>query len=677
MNGSRFIQNSNLTNQIGERAKKNRMVNFCPRLIITLFLVNLFLPCSYGQQRSCGSPQLQQKLNTNPIYQRKHLARIKNFQIVNNKTRRNAANCTDTLLLPVAIHFQDISNPDIACLRDLSQDQIDILNHDLQGTNADLSNWTSNAIFYPGVNTGGVCVKFVLANLNHPSGFNLIDGDPAVTINVTTGDFINHWDNYINIVVRDIGDLGYAPLGGLGDGDGITIDDNAFGSYGCGQVIPLYPYNLGRTLVHEMGHYLYLNHIWANSNDIGGCTNDDEVGDTPLSTEPNYGCPSQNTSCGSIDLHMNYMDYVNDACMYMFTEGQAQRMYDWIQVNLQNVSNNASSVYTEACTTCTAPACVDADADGYCKKVDCNDNNSSIPAASGTACNDNNPATQNDIIQADGCTCSGVLNPCIIQGGDADADGVCDDLDCDPTDACFPKPVGTPCDDGNTLTVNDIIQSDGCSCSGTITVQAKLYPEGLYDSTNQQLYMELNTQNLIPKSQPFNTAPWNYGGTESVTVIPPNVVDWILIMVRTSDNTVISQAAGFLTTNGMIVDITGHDGIAIPNALNQYISIHHRNHLATITNNPYNGVIDLTTNLAAVQGIEQLKNIGGNYCLYAGDYDGNGIINNQDYNNWILKSAQLGAYLSVDGDANGVVNNLDYNLWVGNGSKIGAQSIQY
>ena len=653
------------------------MNQFCQSLTSVLFLMLFCLPISYGQQRTCGSAQLQQKLNKDAVYQRKHIARVKSFQLENSKIRRNALNCTDTILLPVAIHFQNISNPDIACLRNLSQNQIDILNNDFQAKNADLSKWQASAANYPGVNPGAACIKFVIANLSHPSGFNLLDGDPAVTVNATSGDIISGWNNYINIVVRDIGDLGYAPLGGLGDGDAITIDDNAFGSYGCGQVFPQFPYNIGRTLVHEIGHYLYLNHIWANSADIGGCSNDDAVSDTPNCSEPNYGCPSQNTSCGSIDLHMNYMDYVNDACMYMFTEGQAQRMSNWVQTNLMNVSNNASIVYTDECATCTPPTCVDLDEDGYCESVDCDDNNNAVPTASGTACNDNNPNTENDIIQADGCTCAGTLSICLSQGGDADSDGVCDDVDCNPNDACYPKPAGTVCDDSNSLTINDVIQADGCSCEGTMTVQAKLFLEGLYDPINQQLTNVLNTQNLIPTNQPFNTTPWSYSGTESVIAIPTNVVDWVLIIVRSSDNTIISQAAGFLTTSGTLVDITGQEGIVIEQAFNQYISIHPRNHLAILSKSPYTTVLDFTTDLSSVQGIGQLKNVSGKYCLYAGDYDANGIINNQDYNRWILKKAQLAEYLSVDGDANGVVNNLDYNLWVGNGSKIGVQSIQY
>ena len=81
--------------------------------------------------------------------------------------------------------------------------------------------------------------------------------------------------------------------------------------------------NEGRTLTHEIGHYLNLRHIWGD----GRCRQDDFVEDTPASDGPNYGCPSYPTvNCKSADMTMNYMDYTDDACMYMFTDGQRNRM---------------------------------------------------------------------------------------------------------------------------------------------------------------------------------------------------------------------------------------------------------------------------------------------------------------------------------------------------------------
>ena len=75
--------------------------------------------------------------------------------------------------------------------------------------------------------------------------------------------------------------------------------------------------------MEEIGHWLNLRHIWGD----GGCSYDDFVGDTPVSDGPNYGCPSYPTvNCTTTDMTMNYMDYTDDPCMYMFTYGQNLRM---------------------------------------------------------------------------------------------------------------------------------------------------------------------------------------------------------------------------------------------------------------------------------------------------------------------------------------------------------------
>ncbi|MCK5443703.1 MAG: zinc metalloprotease, partial [Maribacter sp.] len=66
-----------------------------------------------------------------------------------------------------------------------------------------------------------------------------------------------------------------------------------------------------------------LRHIWGD----GRCNRDDYVADTPKSDRPNFGCPADPTvHCRSNDMTMNYMDYVYDNCMYMFSDGQNDRM---------------------------------------------------------------------------------------------------------------------------------------------------------------------------------------------------------------------------------------------------------------------------------------------------------------------------------------------------------------
>jgi len=127
-------------------------------------------------------------------------------------------------------------------------------------------------------------------------------------------------ETHLNIWVCDIGGgiLGYAQFpGGSSSTDGVVL---LYSSLPGGSAAP---YNEGRTATHEVGHYLNLRHIWGD----GRCRQDDFVADTPSSDGPNYGCPSYPTvNCQSADMTMNYMDYTDDACMYMFSEGQKSRM---------------------------------------------------------------------------------------------------------------------------------------------------------------------------------------------------------------------------------------------------------------------------------------------------------------------------------------------------------------
>ena len=125
---------------------------------------------------------------------------------------------------------------------------------------------------------------------------------------------------HLNIWVCEIGGgiLGYAQFpGGSAATDGVVLLHSSLPGGSAA------PYNLGRTATHEVGHYLNLRHIWGD----GRCRQDDFVTDTPSSDGANYGCPSFPTvNCKTTDMTMNYMDYTDDSCMYMFTDGQRNRM---------------------------------------------------------------------------------------------------------------------------------------------------------------------------------------------------------------------------------------------------------------------------------------------------------------------------------------------------------------
>ena len=178
-------------------------------------------------------------------------------------------------------------------------------------------------------------IEFVLATID-PAGKPTRGIIWKKTTNVSFGpnDYIKFsrhggddaWDadQYLNIWVGKLsaGAIGYSsPLGIPKEKDGIVIRYTAFGTTG----VVASPYNLGKTAVHETGHWLGLKHVWGDR-----FCGDDEVADTPPQKGPTQGCPTgiinscDNSAAGS--MYMNYMDVTYDACTSLFTVGQSERM---------------------------------------------------------------------------------------------------------------------------------------------------------------------------------------------------------------------------------------------------------------------------------------------------------------------------------------------------------------
>jgi len=310
---------------------------------LKLLFALLIFQFSFAQQRTCGMDQYMQRMMNDPIARQNYLELQQKFEIelaklqdIQNKAANSnvAASPNATIRIPVAVHFPD-EFATSACLITLAQNQINVLNADYNATNADISQWASVSSLFPGVNVGNMDVQFVLATQNHPSGTGLVNGDYAVTFGT---DFLGGadndttWSGYMNLVCRNAGDgiLGYSPLGGSpSSGATVVIAFDAFGSgSGCPGYVPGAPYNLGRTLTHELGHFFNLNHTFTTCTNTSCTTQGDRVCDTPPANSPTYGCPTPGVTmkCSVRTLTMNYMDYTNDACMYMFTAGQASRM---------------------------------------------------------------------------------------------------------------------------------------------------------------------------------------------------------------------------------------------------------------------------------------------------------------------------------------------------------------
>lgn len=163
---------------------------------------------------------------------------------------------------------------------------------------------------------------------------------------------IDAWDThkYINIWVGALDNIfGRSTIGGhvISEAeDGIVIDPEYFKT-------DLKTNKFGRTLVHEMGHYLGLLHTWGMN--IGDCTEDDGLEDTPLQEGPYYDCPSYpQQSCGMSNMFMNYMDYVDDICTHMFTKDQVRLMMNTLQT-----SRSSLTATTIACLSVPGPVNAD------------------------------------------------------------------------------------------------------------------------------------------------------------------------------------------------------------------------------------------------------------------------------------------------------------------------------
>ena len=232
--------------------------------------------------------------------------------------------------------------------------------------------------------------------------------------------------------------------------------------------------------------------------------------------------------------------------------------------------------------------------------------------------------------------------------------------------------------------INEMVAFRGCDTATETPPQnhtkIKVFLEGYFNDATSMMNTDLWTRNLLPLTQPFNTAPFNYTGTESVTSFPSDVVDWILVELRDPNDMdhIITQQAFLLRKDGMLIGLDGSEELYFSgtSAENYYLAVYHTNHLSVVSSTPHpvqqmTTVYDFSNTATAAMGTEQTKNKGSHYVMNSGDLDGNGIINNEDYNLWKTSGAKINTYSPADADGNGIINSLDYNFWKINRSKIG------
>ncbi|MBL8041969.1 MAG: hypothetical protein JNL86_03525 [Nitrospira sp.] len=283
-------------------------------------------------RRTCGTQNVHLRLMSSSQEYVANRARSNNHALEYARTR-GAFQRPGVTVIPVVVHVvynipaQNISDAQI-------NSQIEVLNKDFRKTNPDIASLPG--VFAP--LAADARIEFKLAEkdpANSPTNgitrtstvsASFIDDDKVKS--ATTGGH-DAWpsDKYLNLWVCPLGGglLGYAQFpGGPTATDGVVINCTAFGTIGTAAA----PFNLGRTATHEIGHFLNLNHIWGD--DGSACSGTDFVGDTPNQAGPNYGTPAfPHVTCSNGpngDLFMNYMDYVDDQAMFMFTAGQITRM---------------------------------------------------------------------------------------------------------------------------------------------------------------------------------------------------------------------------------------------------------------------------------------------------------------------------------------------------------------
>ncbi|KAA9325475.1 M43 family zinc metalloprotease [Adhaeribacter soli] len=303
---------------------------------------SLLINCEIGQAQTtpepCGTMEfLTQQFKVDPDYK----SRLDQLE---KQTKAYIANYSPasqrrlgTITIPVVVHIVS-PGPTMGYVTDQQvHSQITALNRDFSKSNSDIANVPAAFVSL----AADIQIQFQLASILRAStSLSVFEKRNIGDINKIGFSPMNSsaaWDRdrYLNIWVCDL-EAGFNGYGAppLGDPriDGVVLDYQVFGTQGT--VLP--NFNLGRTAVHEVGHWLNLKHIFGESHDANGypdCNDDDEVSDTPKQQGPNYNCPSFPTNTQACDkslpngtMFMNFMDYTDQSCSLMFTEGQKRRM---------------------------------------------------------------------------------------------------------------------------------------------------------------------------------------------------------------------------------------------------------------------------------------------------------------------------------------------------------------
>ena len=206
-------------------------------------------------------------------------------------------------------------------------------------------------------------------------------------------------------------------------------------------------------------------------------------------------------------------------------------------------------------------------------------------------------------------------------------------------------------------------------------LDVQLWLDGAYTGA-AEMTTSLNSKQLLPKQQPFNRMPWNYVGTEQVNTFNADVVDWVLVSLRTGTDrsTEISRFAALLLKSGQLVDVGGcAPQLSVSTGAPLYLAVYHENHLNAMsaTAVPFIGNqlgYDFRAADSYVSGFGQKKLSCGVWGLFSGNGDQETIQDSKDINGvdhalWNLNNEMFNIYAPSDYNLDGDINGLDRILW--------------
>ena len=336
---------------------------------IILFITLLFSFFSFSQtetqQEPCATATLMNKLLSDFPEARERLESFNQNlkELAQNKKQGNSVLSVPapaSITIPVVVYVVH----DGTALTNISDaqvnDQLTVLNNYYYSTGIRfcLANKVNATTPIPTVNTTDVQTTSGIIHVNNPTLSNHFSNSQSAL--VATADVSITQDRYLRIwVVKSIdgansGTAGYSMFPNTSPiFDGVVMRYDVFGN---GNPNMMTNYNLGKVLVHEIGHYFGLYHTFESgcSTYFNDCLQDgDRVCDTPAVATPNFNCVSGTNSCPETpavyDDISNYMDYGNNLCQSHFTTGQIERMLTVLQFSRGLLYATENIIYTGTC----------------------------------------------------------------------------------------------------------------------------------------------------------------------------------------------------------------------------------------------------------------------------------------------------------------------------------------